>query len=219
MPTPERRRPPTIRQGDDHLIAALGDIGHHRAECQLAAPLADNLAHHLGNRRVVDDSGRGDEQCAHTPDVRLASMQLAGIEPLDLDVIGVRPRVERVHAGQLGGVGRHEQLAAHVYRYPVPGGEVFGGLGPLPAQPGLEAARCVINAGVDDPAVVPGLMRPERQLLVDQAQAGAGLAVENRHRRGEADDAPADDAIVVTHPSPRGGLTATVRAGSPLIVS
>src|SRR6185312_15870929 len=104
------------------------------------------------DRSVVDDSGRRDEQGAHASDVRLALLQLAGIEALDLDVIGVRTRVQRVHAGQLAGVGCHEQLAAHVYPYPVVGGEVFGGLRPLPAQPGLEAAWWVVNAGVDDPA-------------------------------------------------------------------
>src|SRR5262249_14794698 len=60
----------------------------------------------------------------------------------------------------------------------------------------LEGARLVVDAGVDDAAVVAGLVRAELRLLLEDDQPRAPGARGQRSRSGEADDASAHDGEV-----------------------
>src|SRR3989454_3847576 len=55
----------------------------------------------------------------------------------------------------------------------------------------------VVDARVDDARVVAGLVRGETRLLLEDHEARPGEALAQRPRRGEADDAAADDRDVV----------------------
>src|SRR5207249_11249339 len=56
-----------------------------------------------------------------------------------------------------------------------------------------------VDARVDDARVVAGLVRGETRLLLEDHEARPGEALAQRPRRGEADDAAADDGDVVGH--------------------
>ncbi|MNP17837.1 hypothetical protein D3C76_1102810 [compost metagenome] len=79
------------------------------------------------------------------------------------------------------------------------GAEILGGLGAALAQLGFEAARCVVDACMDYAAVVAGLVAAEAGFLLQDQQGRAGALLQQGHRSGEADDAAADDAVVVSH--------------------
>ena len=61
------------------------------------------------------------------------------------------------------------------------------------AEPGLERAGLVVEAGVDDAAVVPGLVGRDAVLLVEHGDLGAREPARHLTRHGEAEDARADD--------------------------
>ncbi len=77
-------------------------------------------------------------------------------------------------------------------RDPVRLGEAFDLALALPAQPRLERAGGVVQAGVEDPAVVARLVRRQLRLLLDDGQTEAGPSAEQLMRGGEADDPAAD---------------------------
>ena len=55
------------------------------------------------------------------------------------------------------------------------------------------AAGLVVDAGVNDAAVVPGLVRRQLALLLDDGESQAGLAQEELIGGGEPHDPTADD--------------------------
>ncbi len=66
-------------------------------------------------------------------------------------------------------------------------------------QPGLEAARHIVNAGMEDTAVAPGLVPAPGGLLFEEHCPGTPVALAQRHRGGQSDDAAPDDGVI-EHP-------------------
>ena len=56
--------------------------------------------------------------------------------------------------------------------------EVLGGALPRLAEPRLEAARLVVDAGVDDPAVVSGLVRRDGRFPLQHHDRGVGVGAQ-----------------------------------------
>ena len=65
------------------------------------------------------------------------------------------------------------------------------------AEAGLLGAGSVVDARVDDAAVVTGLVLGDLALFLQDDEPAVGVFARERHRRGEADDASADDGDVV----------------------
>ena len=66
-------------------------------------------------------------------------------------------------------------------------------------EPRLETTRFVINAGVNDPAVVSGLMASEGTLFLENSNALSRILAHCRERSRETYDASAnDDEIKLT---------------------
>ena len=76
-------------------------------------------------------------------------------------------------------------------------GELPGSRRTAAAQPGLQAAGFVVDARVDDPAVVPGLVPAEAGFLLQEQHAGTGAFAQEIPRRRDPHDPPADDDVVV----------------------
>ncbi len=108
--------------------------------------------------------------------------------PNALAAIGGGPTLKFGQPRQLRLVGRHDQLAAEAIRdcllFAV--SDQLGRAGD--AKPGLERAGLVVDAGVDDAAVVPGLMLPDLCLLLEHDQSRAGPPAQNLARSGQPDD-------------------------------
>ena len=98
----------------------------------------------------------------------------------------------RLQTRQLALVGRHDDLPARFPADPVIVAELLHQPGALDAQSGLERSRLVIRAGVDDAAVVTGLMGAETRLLVEDDEAEAWNRFGQGERRGQPDDPTTD---------------------------
>ena len=110
-------------------------------------------------------------------------------------------------------VATHE-LAARLVGDPVFVAESLGGLGATPAEVGLEAAGLVVDAGVDDAAVVPGLVAGEARLLLDQEHGGTRPDAAELERRRQPHDPAADDAEIVDHGAASVAVAASAARGS-----
>ena len=88
--------------------------------------------------------------------------------------VGPGPLGQRGQGDQLAGVGGHDQLPATVVGHPVLGAEGQHGLGAPDRQFGLGRAGPVVDARVDDAAVVARLVGGHRRLLVDHHDPGGG---------------------------------------------
>lgn len=193
------RLPGAVMGADTDVVEAFLDGGHGAVETDFPAAGTDHPGHGLADFAIVDDAGGVEKQPAQADDIRLALAQFIGIEAFDLHAIELGAGVQRLHALHLQWRGGHQQLAADLELDPVLGAELLGGLGAALAQVGLEAARCVVDAGMDHAAVVPGLVFGQGAFFFQDDQGGAGLALEQFHRGGQADDAAADDAKIINH--------------------
>ena len=126
----------------------------------LAAAGAHQLGEHLHDARVVDDAGLRDVQPGDAGDVRLELADLLGPEPPHaVEAVRAPAALELVERRQLASRRGDDDLAAALVRHAVLLAEAVHELAALDAVPRLQRARLVVEAGVDDAAVVAGLVR------------------------------------------------------------
>jgi hypothetical protein len=130
--------------------------------------------------------------------VRLDRAQAAGVQPPQVrHAVGARTPLELREPRQLVLAERDDELADAVDG---DGAALAVGVharGAVDAQPGLQRAGRVVDAGVDHAAVVAALVCGRRGLALDDEQAAAGAAREHLAGHGEPDDAGPDDEGVV----------------------
>ena len=133
--------------------------------------------------------------------------------------VGPGPFGHPVEPGPLGLVGGHHQFPAPVVDNSTLGAEVGHPFAALDGQSGLQRTRLVVDACVEDPAVVAGLMGGQRRLLVEYHYQRAGQPGGERPGSGKADDPPADHHHVdpgaahgSTLPVPGSGVGGSQRA-------
>ena len=115
------------------------------------------------------------------------------------DAIGEPPLVQLLQAGDFLLRDRHDHLAAPADRDALFLAEVGQHPAALHAEGRLEAAGFVVNAGMDDPAVVAGLVGREAGLFFQQDLFEAGeLLGEGEGRRQPQDSSPHDCQIIIT---------------------
>ena len=104
-----------------------------------------------------------------------------------------RPLAQGGESWQLAVIERDHELAAVIERDVVRLGEGFDiGLA-LAAESCLERARRVVQAGMEDAAVVAGLVGRELSLLLDDGHPQVRTGLQQPVRGREADDPAADD--------------------------
>ena len=154
---------------------ALGQTGDGPSGVDRAALVPDLLSDRQGHRPEVDDPGPWRPQAADPGRLRF---QLADpVGPDDLEPRRRRwPRPARgaLQAGKLRLGQRDDELARVPERDRVGLGEALDLVLALRAQRGLERARGVVQAGVEDPAVVARLMASQLRLLLDDGQTQPG---------------------------------------------
>src|SRR5215204_493948 len=185
-----------------HARGGLLDVGHLARRENRAATLGDDTGHRLGDLRVVDDPSGLDEETAQTTNPRFAPGDLRFVKTLDVDAVGAGAFIERLHARQLGWFGGYEELAALLIVDALIAAEPRRRLHALAAELGFETSRLVIDTGVDDPAVAPGLVTRQRGLLLQHRDGDPREPLRHLHRRGEADDAPANHRQIEISHSP-----------------
>jgi len=95
--------------------------------------------------------------------------------------------------------GCDDEFAARLDRNVVFGAKLLGLLIPCAAKARFQGAGRVIDSGMNDAAVVAGLVCGKVRLLLKQHQTGAGPALEDFTSGCQANDATAHHAEVITH--------------------
>jgi hypothetical protein len=114
----------------------------------------------------------------------------AGVKAVVLDAVGVAAPLELSHPRQFPRLGRDDELAAHRVRQIVLTAERHRLRAPGGSQPRLEAARRVVEPGVDDVGVVARLVAGQARLALDDGDGPAGA--DDGVGRGQADNAASD---------------------------
>ena len=117
----------------------------------------------------------------------------AGEQPETLQAIGAAALVDRLQARQLALVGGHDDLAAPFPADPVGVAEFLHEPRALDAEAGLQRAGLVVDAGMDDAAVVARLVGGQTWFLVEDGDAGAGVGLREGQGGRQPDDTAPDE--------------------------
>ena len=134
-----------------------------------------DAGHLLGGTPEIDDAGAAHTHPGDALTVRLDLADLLWSDPFHaFDAVGDAGVVDLLQARQFVLVGGHDEFAAYIVLNAMLLGEgdEFAASGNTIL--GLEAAGLVVDAAVDDPAVVAGLVIGERFLLFEQQDAQVG---------------------------------------------
>ena len=166
----------------------LARRGHPRQGAHVGFGLQDSRRRRPGGRRRLD--------------VRLAPAHESALDHLEVgDAVGVSPRRERFERPDLVR-GGDDQLAATLARHSVLLAEGVQPLASLDAEDGLQGIPRVIDAGVDDAAVVGAGLLPGAGQAFDHARRAA--AGRHRARRGQSDQPAAHGGDIDRRVSHRG---------------
>jgi hypothetical protein len=191
--------PRALARGDRDNASGLRDRDDLSPGNDLAACLADGVSHRLADAPIVDDAGGGRKDRAKAGNGRLAFHQFRRIDPLRGDAVASGALHKGVEAGQFEVAGRDDVLSAEFEFDAVLAREIDGRRRAATAQICLEAAGLVVDPGVDDTAVVAGLVPTEAVLLFEEDEACARPHLEQLHGARQADDAAANDTEVMDH--------------------
>ena len=168
-----------------------GGVGVEPANRRVRAHGADLLGEGTRDRGEVDDRGVRRVQRADARHVgSTARRPAASSRPEVGDTVCVRPLAQRVQAVELGAIERHHELAELHERDVVRRAEGAQELAAAAAEARLQRVRGVVEAGMDDAAVVARLMGGEPVFLLEQQDIVVGG---EQARGGHPDDAAADD--------------------------
>ena len=138
-------------------------------------------------------------QRRHAAGVRLDLGDLAAVDPAQPgDLVLATPPLELVESRQLGLVGGDDQLAVAPRLDPALVAVGVEQPGALDAEPRLERAGGVVDAGVDDAARVGGLVGGEPVLALEHAEGRVRVPGEQLAGDREPEDAAADDDDVAS---------------------
>ncbi|MCY1435616.1 hypothetical protein D9M71_517170 [compost metagenome] len=180
-----------------HFVRALVDGDHFAVVADFATGGFELTAHGSSDLGVVHDAARRHKDTTQADDVRLALAQFGGRQPVTLDAVGFGTVPQRAHALHFQIVRGHQQLATLVVTDAVLVAEGLGGLVAFQAETRFQAARRVIDAGVDHAAVVAGLVLGRAGLFLQQEDFRVRVNLGQLHGRGHAHNAATDDDEVV----------------------
>src|SRR5438067_3781018 len=143
----------------------------------------------------ADDAAFGRKQGGNRADFRLAAANEVAIDHLHaFDAVRRGARAESLERRNLGRVGRDDQLAEARMRHVVLRTELVQAASAFYTQLRLERAGRIVEAGVDDAAVVRARLETRTRMAFEQADRQSALR--DRERRREAGHAGADDGRV-----------------------
>jgi hypothetical protein len=184
---------------DRHRPGVLAHRGDRGGEQDAATARPQLQGERGADGHVVDDGGTRRVERRDPRDVGLDLAHAAPVQPDEAGhLVAARPILDVGETRQLAVVEGDDQLAELLVGQAVLGAEVPQHRAAPPAQPGLQRSRLVVEAGVDHPAVVPGLVGGEPVLLLQHDDAQAGEPLRELDGDGEPQDPGADDADAAT---------------------
>ena len=175
----------------------LLERGNRRSQPNLTAQFREALGQLLRHEPIIDDARRAGQDRTHPADLGFGMPELRLVEQFDVDPVLPGPLEQCQHALVLFGVGGDDELAALLVGDVVVVTETNRFAHAAPAEIGFQAARLVVDAGVNDAAVVPGLVEGQRSLFFQQYNALVRLALSQLPGCRQPHDAAAYDHVVV----------------------
>ena len=178
-----------------------GAAGRDAAHGAMSGNQAPALVHLLGerprHRREVDDAGGRGVQAGHSARVGLELLYPVAVEPPQAgDPVRMPTALELVEPRQLVVARGDDDLAAALGRDAALVAVLVQQPRALDAQPRLERAGRVVDAGVDHAAVAPRLVHPDLAFLLENADAEPRAADQQLACHGQPDDPGTDDGEV-----------------------
>jgi hypothetical protein len=175
-----------IRRARDSRHRARGGDG--------AAGGDDILRERSGHESEVDDAGRGRVERGEPADVWLELPELVRPQPAEpRDLVRVAAPLELVEARQLGLTDGDDRLAAATGRDPARAAEVVELARAGDAEPRLQRARFVVDAGMDDAAVASGLVQTDLRFALEHRHPLTRIPAKRLPRGRQPDHTGADD--------------------------
>ena len=113
------------------------------------------------------------------------------------EAVGFSALAQFLQPRQFVSVGSDDDFAAHFVGNSVLAAELDHGRRSGHAKPGLHGSRLVVDAGVNDAAVVAALVAGDAVFFFEEQQAQAGKAARNFERDPEPHHTTADDDDIV----------------------
>ena len=179
---------------DDRAAPLLADGTNLAGQTHGSAGRREIRGVALGNPDEVNDPRDGRVQRRDADGVRLDLGDLGSLQTAEaLDPVRLPAALELVQAGQLVRARGDDQLAVAARDDPPLVAVRVKLARPLHAQARLQGAGLVVDACVDDPARVTGLVPRDPGLALEDRDRGTVVAPRELAGDGEADDAGADD--------------------------
>jgi hypothetical protein len=152
-----------------------------------------------GDRFIVDDRSRRDQKRANSRNVWFEAAELGCVDLLSFNAVLVGALEQGIHPQPLGLIRSYEKLAAGFEFYALLHAKSLCGRSTLAAKARLQTSWRIIDTGMDDPAVTPGLVLRDSAFLFKNNDRGAGARVQNLPCGREADDTSANDCKIIDH--------------------
>ena len=135
--------------------------------------LLDVLGQRPRDAPVVDNAGAGYQQGGKPGDARLERGECRARDLMHLDIIELTAYFQITEALHLDRCGGDNEFAAVLDRNAVLSAKLLGFAIPSAAQACFQGARCIVHTGVNDSAVMTGLVGGNVSFLLEQHQTGA----------------------------------------------
>lgn len=169
------------------------------AELDIGSLSRDDFGKGRGDHFVVDDPGRRHEQSGEPCDIGLELHEADVIDPFSGDAVLLGALEESLHMDALAIIGGDEKLAAIFEFYAVFHAESLSRGSAFAAKSGLQTSRRIINARMDDPAVVPGLMAGNGGFFFQNNDRGTRPCPQNFAGGRQADNPSANNCKIIGH--------------------
>lgn len=188
----------------DTAVAASLDPDDLAVELDAAAARGDVVGECPCDGGVIDHRGAGRNERGPADRLGLSFADAGCADHVHArDTVGDGALMDRRKPHFFRLVERDDQLAALEIGEVLLGAEVFQQPDAAAAQTCFEASRFVVEPGVDDSGVVPGLVSGDPGFLLQHGHVAAGKAADEFAADGGADDPRAHDDVRGAHSSAR----------------
>jgi hypothetical protein len=163
----------------------------------LAAPPGNRLRECSSDFREIHDCGLRYVEGSQSARMRLDLSEALGAHRDDsVDGVGLPSPLKFRECRQLVILSGDDELAANPQRNPVRAAEFAQQGASLDTEARLQRPGRIVDAGVDDTAVMARLVSGHAVLLLDDGDLAVGMNPAHSLRGGKADDSSADDRDV-----------------------
>jgi len=184
---------------DDDFVTVFSDTGDFRRQPRRTAHCVKLQQHDTADCGEIYDSGLPDQEGPGRGNRGFKFVQFLGLQYYRIQTIFTASCKKRVHSFQFSAVCGDQQFAGAFTGHTEFLTKLVRGARTFLAKSGFEAAGFVINARVNDSAIVTCLVKGRSFLLLKNKNFGVAQCFLQLPGGGQADDSGANDDEVVFH--------------------